>query len=181
MKTMQLARLGPREQTRPDQRREVLLPQLGFGQFRQHGEPLEQMVRDLSLATEQPVRPLLLYCKRSMRTECFGPLEFSSFFPRNNFPGGPIFFQADYARFRPDRIDELDDDPVHTTALFLKCILRQGLVRGVARHVARSSLLCSSYAGLPIRDSKCRANFSQALAFVVPGQQRPASPIIPKF
>ncbi len=39
MKAVKLARLGPAEQTRPDERRSIALPQLGFGQSHQHGEP----------------------------------------------------------------------------------------------------------------------------------------------
>jgi len=54
METMKLARLGPFEQTRPDQRRKILLPQLGVGQFRKHGEPpRDNVVEDLSLAMEE--------------------------------------------------------------------------------------------------------------------------------
>src|SRR5262245_5180421 len=56
METVKLARLGPFKQTRPDQRRQVLLPQLGVGQFRKHGEPpRENELEDLSLAMEEQI------------------------------------------------------------------------------------------------------------------------------
>ena len=50
MKSVHLARVGSLEQPGADQRSKVPLPELGFGQFRLHGEPLILEWRDLSLA-----------------------------------------------------------------------------------------------------------------------------------
>src|SRR5262245_57209839 len=56
METVKLARLGPFKQSRPDQRRQRLLPQLGVGQFRNHGgPPRENELEDLSLAMEEQI------------------------------------------------------------------------------------------------------------------------------